>query len=94
MDALLALQPPRPEARAPRAEQLREQLGLPESALFTERSTVEARLVSERACGRYEQLQSKLPGEMRRAGYYVLPHGGDGAFKEGHYAYFLPGFDG
>ena len=22
---------------------------------------------------RYEQLQSKLPAEMRRAGYYVLP---------------------
>ena len=94
MDALLALQPPRPEARTPRAEELRERLKLPDTALFTQRSTVEARLMSERACGRYEQIQDKLPVEMRRAGYYVLPNGGDGAFKEGHYAYFLPGFDG
>ena len=50
---------PTPKARAPGAEQLREQLNLPESVRFTLRSTVEARLVSERACGRYEQLQSK-----------------------------------
>ena len=25
-----------------------------------------------------------------RAGWYILPEGGDGAYQEGHYAYFLP----
>ena len=34
--------------------------------------------------------QERLPVSMRKAGWYVLPEGGECAFKEGHYAYFLP----
>jgi len=30
-------------------------------------------------------LQGKLPALMRAAGWYILPEGGDGAYKEGHY---------
>ena len=84
MDMLLALQPARPEARGPSADEERERLGLPAEANFSRRATIEARVQAEHAAGRYAGMQNKLPPPMRAAGWFIVPEGGDGAYKEGH----------
>jgi len=98
IDRYLGIKPGSADPKEPRrtSEDTRERLGLPDEACFSMRSTFEKRVAEHGAEGqndggqRLEDLQQKLPEDMREAGWFVVPAGGEAAYNGGHYAYMLP----